>query len=199
MTPEPNRDTHSSQHATVHRVVRTVAVFAGAGEGARTEYKELAYTVGSVLAQQGITVVYGGGGVGLMGAVAEGALSAGGEVVGVIPESLVVPEAVHLDLSRLEVVPSLLQRKERMAELADAFLALPGGGGTLNEVVEMWTWRQMGMHDKPVGLIDSVFWAPLMALVGSLVQEGFVRAEGLEGLVVCDRPESVVARLRGLS
>ncbi|WP_145011148.1 TIGR00730 family Rossman fold protein [Kocuria salsicia] len=178
-------------------VIRSVAVFTGAKDGASPEYARLARTLGATLAHAGVTVVYGGGKVGLMGAVADGALDAGGRVVGVMPEHLVSGEIAHPGLSELEVVRTMHERKQRMADLADAFIALPGGGGTLDEFFEAWTWQQLGVHAKPVGLCGRRFWQPLLDMLDHMVTEGFVRPEDREMLVVADGPDDVLPRLSG--
>lgn len=176
-------------------VIRSVAVFTGAKDGASPEYAQLARSLGATLAHAGVTVVYGGGKVGLMGAVADGALDAGGRVVGVMPEHLVSGEIAHPGLSELEVVRTMHERKQRMADLADAFIALPGGGGTLDEFFEAWTWQQLGVHSKPVGLCGRRFWQPLLDMLDHMVTEGFVRPEDRETLMVADGPDDVLPRL----
>lgn len=175
--------------------IRSVAVFTGAKDGASPEYGQLARALGATLAHAGVTVVYGGGKVGLMGAVADGALDTGGRVVGIMPEHLVSGEIAHPGLSELEVVGSMHERKQRMADLADAFIALLGGGGTLDEFFEAWTWQQLGVHSKPVGLCGRRFWQPLLDMLDHMVTEGFVRPEDRETLVVADTPDDVLLRL----
>ncbi|MBF3199764.1 TIGR00730 family Rossman fold protein, partial [Pseudomonas aeruginosa] len=134
--------------------LRSVCVFCGASPGASPVYQEAAVALGRHLAERGLTLVYGGGAVGLMGTVADAALAAGGEVIGIIPQSLQEAEIGHKGLTRLEVVDGMHARKARMAELADAFIALPGGLGTLEELFEVWTWGQLGYHAKPLGLLE---------------------------------------------
>lgn len=139
---------------------------------------ELARSVGAGLAGRGIGVVYGGGRVGLMGALADGALAAGGEVVGVIPRRLVDRELAHAGLTELHVVGSLHERKAMMAELADGFIALPGGLGTLEELAEVASWAQLELHHKPIGLLGPPgYWEPLLAWLDHAVLEGFVAAD----------------------
>src|SRR6476659_9409503 len=160
-----------------------ICVFCGASPGNEARYVDAARAVGEGRARQGIGVVYGGGRVGLMGAVADAALAAGGEVIGVIPQELVDRELAHGGLTELHVVGSLHERKALMAELSDAFVALPGGFGTLDELMEQLTWSQLGLHRKPVGLLDvEGFWAPLIALARHAVEEGFVRTLDLEAI-----------------
>ena len=156
--------------------MRGVCVFCGSSEGSRPAYGDAAAALGRQIAQVGLRLVYGGACVGLMGRVADAALEEGGEVVGVIPDALVEREVVHHGLSKLLVVDSMHSRKARMAELADAFVVLPGGLGTLEETFEVWTWAQLGLHDKPIGLLDvEGYWEPLATLLDHAVEEGFVR------------------------
>ena len=157
-----------------------VAVFCASADGNNAAFVDLAESVGALLARAGVGTVYGGGRVGLMGAVARGALTAGGEVIGVIPEQLAVLEVAHLGLTSLEVTASMHERKARMAELADGFIALPGGFGTLEEVVEILTWNQLGIVSAPVVLCDiddgaASFWAPLLAFFDHAVGAGLLR------------------------
>jgi len=155
-----------------------------------------AYDVGRGLAERGIGLVYGGGGYGLMGALADGALNAGGEVIGVIPRSMVEREWGREDLTELHVVETMHERKALMAELSDAFLALPGGIGTLEEIIEMWSWRQIGFNDDPVGFLDiGDFWRPLLVALQSMVAAGFVRQEVLDDAVVADTLDGALAGL----
>lgn len=161
---------------------RSICVFCGSRNGERDSYREMAYTLGAAMANRSIRLVYGGGSVGLMGAVAEGALDAGGEVIGIIPESLFNAEIAHQNLTSLEVVPDMHARKARMASLADAFVALPGGIGTLEELFEVWTWAQLGYHDKPVALLNvDNFYDPLLAFLTHTLEQGFIhdRCRGL--------------------
>lgn len=175
-----------------------VAVFCGAREGTDPRYAEVARALGTALAQAGVGLVYGGGNVGLMGAVADAALAAGGEVVGVIPRGLVDREVGHHGVDRLEVVESMHERKQRMADLADAFVALPGGVGTLEELFEAITWRQLGIHAKPVALLDvDGFWEPLRHMLSQMVQAGFVDAPTASALQVLTDPAEVVALVSG--
>lgn len=172
-------------------------MFAGASPGARPDYAEAAGRLGRALAEAGVGVVYGGGNVGLMGALADAALAGGGEVVGVIPRALVERELGHPDVTRLEVVESMHERKARMAELADAFVALPGGLGTLEELFEVWTWSQLGFHAKPCGLLNAAgFFDPLLAHLDRAVAERFVRDEHRAMLRVAADPAALLDELR---
>lgn len=156
----------------------SVCVFCGASSGNNPVYREAAITLGRTLAERKLTLVYGGGAVGLMGIVADAALAAGGEVIGVIPHSLNDLEIGHKGLTRLEVVDGMHARKARMAELADAFIALPGGLGTLEELFEVWTWGQLGYHGKPLGLLEvNGFYSKLTGFLDHLVEENFVREQ----------------------
>ncbi|MFR0674284.1 TIGR00730 family Rossman fold protein [Enterobacterales bacterium AW_CKDN230030176-1A_HGKHYDSX7] len=158
--------------------LRSVCVFCGASTGANPLYREAAVALGRTLAERGTTLVYGGGAVGLMGIVADAALAAGGEVIGIIPQSLKDAEIGHTGLTRLEVVDGMHARKARMAELSDAFIALPGGLGTLEELFEVWTWGQLGYHAKPLGLLDvNGFYEKLGSFLDHIVDEGFVRPQ----------------------
>ena len=173
-----------------------VCVFCGASSGRRPGYAEAARSFGEELARRGIGLVYGGGRVGLMGAVADGALAAGGEAIGVIPQELVDRELAHTGLTQLHIVGSLHERKALMAELSDAFVALPGGFGTLDELMEQLTWAQLGLHAKPVGLLDvEDYWAPLIALSRHLTEEGFVRESDLGAIAVGDDAGLLLDRL----
>lgn len=160
------------------RPLRAVCVYCGSNKGARPVYAERAHELGTRLAREGLAVVYGGGNVGLMGIVADAALAAGGEVIGVIPEQLVGMEVAHRGVSRLDVVASMHERKQRMFDLSDAFVALPGGFGTLDEMFEMLTWRQLGIGDRPCAFLDvNGFYAPLMAMLEHMVTERFLHAD----------------------
>ncbi len=181
----------------LRRRIRSVAVFTGAKDGTDPHYRVEATALGRGLAHAGITLVYGGGKVGMMGAVADAALAAGGAVIGVMPQHLVDGEIAHPSLTHLEVVRTMHERKQRMSDLADAFVALPGGGGTLDELFEAWTWQQLGVHSKPVALYDSTFWAPLTALLNHMTIEGFIRPEDRASLVIADTIHQLMADLEG--
>jgi uncharacterized protein (TIGR00730 family) len=159
-------------------------VFCGSSAGRLPAYRDAAQAMGLALARRGLALVYGGGKVGLMGAVADAALVAGGRVVGVIPDFLAAKEVAHTGLTELEVVGSMHERKARMAELADGFVALPGGYGTLEEFCEILTWAQLGLHRKPVGLLNVAgYYDPLLALFDHAVSERFL-APALRSLVL---------------
>ena len=155
--------------------MKTLCVYCGSNAGNNPVYAEQARVLGRTMAEQGLVLVYGGGNVGLMGIVADAVLEHGGEVIGVIPQQLVDWEVAHRGVTRLEVVDSMHTRKQRMFELADAFVALPGGFGTLDEMFEMLTWRQLGLGRKPCAFLDvDGFWQPLIAMMDTMVRERFL-------------------------
>lgn len=173
--------------------VRSVCVFCGASTGVNPAYREAAIALGQAIAQRGLTLVYGGGAVGLMGIVADAAMAAGGEVIGIIPQALKDAEVGHSGLTRLEVVDGMHARKARMAELSDAFVALPGGLGTLEELFEVWTWGQLGYHAKPLGLLDvNGFYSKLGSFLDHVVEEGFVRQQHRAMLRLADSPAELL-------
>jgi uncharacterized protein (TIGR00730 family) len=172
-----------------------VCVFCGSAAGSRPAYLEVARELGRSLAEVGVGVVYGGASIGLMGELADSALASGGEVIGVIPRSLLAREIAHAGLTELHVVDTMHERKALMAELSDAIVALPGGAGTLDELFETLTWRQLGLHAKPIVLLDvDGFFDPLLALADHLVAEGFVRREFRPVLEVEREVAALVAR-----
>ena len=152
--------------------------------------------MGAYLAESGRRLVYGGGRTGLMGALAEGALAAGGEVIGIMPKHLVDHEVAHTGLTELRVVGSMHERKAMLAELSDGFLAMPGGLGTMEELFEIWTWGQLGLHRKPYGLFEiDGFFAPLLTFLDHAVNEGFIKRANRDQLVVDDDPARLIARM----
>ena len=157
------------------RLPFSVCVYCGSRLGLHPGYRALAVALGSAIGRRGWQLVYGGGRSGLMGALADATLAAGGRVVGVIPESLMTLEVGHAGLSELHVVTTMHQRKQLMAERSDAFIAMPGGIGTFEELFEVWTWRHLGYHERPLGLLDAAgYWAPLMAFLQHSVAQGFM-------------------------
>ncbi len=169
-----------------------VAVFTGSHDGPPS-HREAAAAFARDLAKAGVGVVYGGGRVGLMGVVADAALAAGGEVVGVIPQHLVDDEVAHPGLPRLEVVPSMHERKAVMADLADAFVALPGAAGTLEELFEAWTWGMLGLHAKPTALVDvDGFWQPLLGQLRRMVDDGYLDGVRLDALGVVQSADDLL-------
>jgi uncharacterized protein (TIGR00730 family) len=175
--------------------IRRLAVFCGSNPGARPAYLEAAHKFGRLLAERGIGIVYGGSSVGLMAALADSALDDLGDVIGVIPRVLVEREVANTSLTDLRVVDSMHQRKALMAELADGFVALPGGIGTLEEFFEVWTWGQLGMHAKPCGLLNiSGYFDPLIAFLDHAVEEKFVRDVHRSMVIVESDPEMLLER-----
>jgi uncharacterized protein (TIGR00730 family) len=173
-----------------------VCVFAGSSTGVRPEYRAAADALGRAVAARGIGVVYGGAHVGLMGVLADAALKAGGEVVGVIPRALVAKELAHTGLTDLHVVESMHQRKALMADLADGFIALPGGWGTLDELFEILTWAQLGLHRKPCGLLNvQGYFDRLLSFVDYSIAEGFVRRDYRQLIAVADAAEPLLELL----
>lgn len=167
--------------------MKSISVFCGSSDGYNEIYREEAYHVGSELARRGIDVVYGGAKIGLMGAVADGALNNDGKVTGVIPEFLQTKEVTHLGLSELIVVDTMHERKLKMYDRSDAVLVLPGGWGTMEEMFEMLTWGQLGMHTKPIGLLNiNGYYDALKALNSTMVQEGFL-SECTRSILMFDR------------
>jgi uncharacterized protein (TIGR00730 family) len=177
--------------------VQRVCVFCGSSPGARPAYAEATAEFARLLVEEGIGVVYGGGAVGLMGVLADTVLAEGGEAIGVIPQALVDREIGHGGLSELRVVGSMHERKALMAELADAFVALPGGLGTLEELFEVYTWAQLGLHRKPCGLLDvDGYYAGIADFLAHAVEERFLREEHRAMLMVERDPVRLIDRLR---
>ncbi len=178
--------------------MKAIAVYCGASLGADPKYAAAARALAQVLVAHNIGLVYGGGNVGLMGVIADEVLRLGGEATGVIPRALVEREAGHTGLTRLFVVKDMHERKAMMAELSDGFIAMPGGMGTLEELFEMLTWSQLGIHAKPVGVLNvDGFYDGLVGFVGHLQGAGFVRAEHAGLMLVEATPEALVRRLQG--
>jgi uncharacterized protein (TIGR00730 family) len=171
-------------------------VFCGSSEGRDPRYREAALAVGRGLARRGLGLVYGGGGIGLMRVLADAALDQGGSVIGVIPHGLAAREVAHRRVTEMRVVPSMHARKALMAELADSFLTLPGGFGTFEELFESVTWAQLGIHRKPLGLLNVAgYFDHLVRLLDHAVAEGFVPAASLKLVVVGEEPEALLDRL----
>jgi len=158
-------------------VIRSVCVFCGSNVGSDPRFAAVAREFGALLASEGIALVFGGGSVGLMGVVADAVLANGGKAIGVIPRALWDREIGHRTLTEMHIVESMHERKAMMASLADAFVALPGGLGTLEEIFEVWTWAQLGIHAKPVAFLDAeAFYSPLLEFLDRAVDAGFIRA-----------------------
>jgi uncharacterized protein (TIGR00730 family) len=176
--------------------MRSVCVFCGSSGGGREVYAREARRFGQALAGRGLSLVYGGGHIGLMGVLADAVLEAGGRAVGVIPEALLAKELAHRRLTELHVVATMHQRKALMADRADAFAALPGGFGTGDELFEVLTWAQLGLHTKPIGLLNVAgFFDPLLAWIDHCMGEGFIRPEHRELLTVSTTPEELLETL----
>jgi len=187
--------THTS--ALSHSPAISVCVYCGSRPGKDDAYAEAARLTGQLIGQRGWQLVYGGGKVGLMGIVADAVLAAGGRVVGVIPRKLREREVGHSELSEIHVVDTMHQRKQMMAERADAFLALPGGIGTLEELFEVWTWRQIGYHDQPIGLLNVAgFYDGLLSFMRHTVDSGFLEQKQLDSLHVTADPATLLDRLQ---
>jgi uncharacterized protein (TIGR00730 family) len=158
--------------------LRHICVYAGSGRGADPRFADAAEALAQAIVARGLGIVYGGGDIGLMGVLADAALAAGGEVIGVIPQALLAKEVAHAGLTELHVVDSMHERKARMADLARAFIALPGGIGTIEELIEVFTWTQLGLHAKPVAVLNVAgYWDGLLSLLDDAVTQRFLRAE----------------------
>ena len=176
--------------------MKRICVFCGSSLGGNIAYSEAAVTLGGLLAARNITLIYGGGNVGLMGVIANAVLNAGGKVIGVIPHALASREIEHRGLTELHVVDSMHTRKAMMADLADAFIAMPGGVGTFEEFFESVTWTQLGLHRKPCGLLNvAEFYTPLAAFIDQAVTEGFIKPVHRASIVVDDNPERLLDTL----
>ena len=176
--------------------MKRVCVYCGSNFGAAAEYAAAARRCGAVLAARGLTLVYGGGNVGLMGVLADAALGAGGEVIGVIPRRMIEREVAHHGVTSLIAVDSMHERKQQMMDLADAFLALPGGIGTLEELFEAFTWLQLGLHHKPVGLLNVAgFYDPLLQFLAHLREKRFLKPQHFDALLVDAEVEGLLDKL----
>lgn len=177
--------------------MQSVCLYLGSSPGARPEYEAMVRSVAIAIADRGMTLIYGGGNVGLMGVAANAALDAGGKVIGVIPADIADKEVGHHGLTELQVVDSMHERKMRMAKLADGIIALPGGLGTLEELFEMLTWSQLGFHGKPIGLINVAgYFDLLLAFLDHMVEERFVKQTHRDLLLVESDPEPLLDRLK---
>lgn len=177
--------------------MKSVCIYCGSSPGSRPVYADAARALGRALAEADLTLVYGGGRVGLMGVVADAVLAAGGRAIGVIPKLLVDKEVGHTGLTELHVVPDMHHRKKMMADLSDAFVAMPGGAGTLEEFFEVYTWAQLGYHRKPVALYNiEGFYDPLIALLRHTVDEGFMQPTYFDTLCIDTAPVPLIEQLR---
>lgn len=173
-----------------------VCIFCGSASGTKKDYADAAIEVGSLIYNSGSSLVYGGGNIGLMGIVADEVMRLGGNVIGVIPDFLLQREVAHKGITQLEVVNSMHERKRRMADLADAFIAMPGGWGTLDELAEILTWKQLGLIDASVGLLNTRgYFDPLVQQMRLMVEEGFLQANNLEQLKISESPRLLLNQL----
>lgn len=178
--------------------MKKVAVFCGSSSGNAREYSQSAVELGTALAKRAIPLVYGGGKVGLMGQIADATLAAGGRAIGVMPEALVKREIAHPGLTELHVVPDMATRKAKMSELSDAFIALPGGSGTLEEITEQWTWGQLGIHGKPVAFLNiNGFYNHLQAFIAHATEQWFMKPEYRDMLVFGETAEQILETMGG--
>lgn len=176
--------------------MKSICVYCGSSDKMDLEYLEAARLMGATVAANGLQLIYGAGSTGLMGALADSALEGGGEVIGVIPGYFNTPVLAHANLTKLEVVDTIHQRKARMIELADAFIALPGGFGTLEELFEILTWAQIGLHQKPVGLLNTRrYFDPLLAMIDHAREEGFIYDEHRSLFTCADQPGELLQAL----
>ncbi len=177
--------------------MKSIAVFCASSSGKKSEYAENARCAGKFLAHNGITVVYGGSRLGLMGALADGALMAGGQVIGVLPEFMLPYESAHQNLSELIMVESMQERKLKMHELSDGIITLPGGFGTFEELFEILTWAQLGLHRKPIGLLNHMdYYHHLIQMTDHMVEEGMLRKENLARLLIDDQIEGLMEKMK---
>jgi hypothetical protein len=177
--------------------IKALGVYCGSSPGLLPEYKEAAAAFGALLAREGIALVYGGGNVGLMGAAADGALQAGGKVIGVIPHAMVAKELAHRGVTEFYPVDTMHQRKQKMADLADGFVALPGGIGTLEEIFEVLTWNQLHIHQKPCAFLNVAgYYNTLIHFLDHMVQQRFLKQAQLDALIVDSDAASLLARIR---
>jgi uncharacterized protein (TIGR00730 family) len=180
--------------------MRRVCVFCGSSNGKRPEYVEVAGELGQYLVENKLGLVYGGAQIGMMGALANAVLKGGGEVIGVIPKLLLKKEVAHQSVTELRVVESMHQRKALMERLSDAFIALPGGIGTFEELLEIMTWAKLGLHQKPIGLLNiSNYFAPLIAMIDRSIEEGFMKDPYRELLLVGKSPEDLFHQFRNFA
>lgn len=178
--------------------MKSVCVFCGSSPGKRRDYALAARTLGRTIGERGATLVYGGAKVGLMGMVADGALEAGGSVIGVLPEALAAKELAHPGLSELHIVGSMHERKAMMSDLSDGFVSLPGGAGTMEEMFEVWTWGQLGYHRKPCGLLNiNGFYGRLLAFMDLMVEEEFLKPEMRDMVLVKDTAAAMLDAFEG--
>lgn len=176
--------------------MKTICVYCGSSDKMAVDYIQAARQMGAAIARRGFSLAYGAGCTGMMGAVADGALEAGGEVIGVIPKMFTTPALMHNGLSHLEIVDSMHTRKQRLVDISDAFIALPGGYGTFEELFEVLTWAQIGLHSKPMGILNAnSYFDPLLSAIEHAREEGFIYAEHSSFLVCSDKPDDLLNKL----
>lgn len=179
------------------QIIKSIAVFCGSSLGVNPQYEEWAMKLGSYLGENNYHLIYGGGNIGLMGKIANAALNAGGEVTGVLPHFLNKKEVGHVELSKLILVDSMHERKQKIEQLSDAFIAMPGGFGTLEEVSEMLTWAQLGLHQKPIGLYNiNGFYNTLLSQLDTMVSEGFLKKQNRAMVLTGNRPDLLINDLK---
>ncbi|QLG47171.1 TIGR00730 family Rossman fold protein [Costertonia aggregata] len=177
--------------------MKSIVVFCGSSEGSHPEYMQQGYVLGKTLANEGITLVYGGAKIGVMGAVANGALETNGKVIGVIPHFLKVREVFHTNLSQLIITQDMHERKLKMHELSNGIIMLPGGYGTLEEFFEMLTWGQLGLHQYPIGVLNTNgFYDELIAMLAKMVHQGFVKKENYDMILVDDTVDGLLLKMK---
>lgn len=176
--------------------MKTITVFCGSRIGLSEKYKAGAIALGKELVKHGMTLVYGGGSVGLMGVIATTVLKEGGEVIGIIPKFLEEREVSHISLTELHIVDTMHERKAKMADLADGFIAMPGGPGTLEELVEVFTWAQLGLHDKPIGLLNvNAYYDPLITFLNHMTGEQFMKEKHRDMILVESEPDELIQQM----
>lgn len=179
------------------QTINAVCVYCGSSQNVDDAYKQAARDFGRILAAEGITLVYGGGKVGLMGLIADTVLENGGKVVGIIPEHISEREVQHMGLTELHVVDSMHTRKQKMVDESDAFVVLPGGVGTLDETCEIITWRQLGIHDMPICIANiNGYWDPFLGMIDHLIKSGFMRQDDIHTFSVVERTEEIMPKLK---
>ncbi|MEA1976980.1 MAG: TIGR00730 family Rossman fold protein [Chloroflexota bacterium] len=176
--------------------IQNICVYCGSSDKINAEYLQAAGDMGAALVERGLRLVYGGGGTGMMGALADAVLENGGEVIGIIPTMFETPELLHTGLTELIVVDDINTRKTHMAEMSDAFVALPGGFGTFDELFEILTWSQIGLHRNPIGILNTLeYFSPLLAIIEHARQEGFIYNEHIELLITESEPQALLTRM----
>lgn len=191
------KESYEKSMTNTTKDIKSICVYCGAAARAGDVFKQAATAMGKLIAKEKMTLIYGGGSTGLMGLVADSALTDGAKVIGIIPEHIRVREVDHTGLTELHVVETMHERKQMMVDLADAFIILPGGLGTLDEFFEIMTWRQLGLHSKPILLVNiNGYWDGLVQLIRGMIDNGFVRQNDLDMLLVVDHVDDAIPALR---